>query len=316
MPKLLLIDTFNFLHRAYHALPKTLTDTAGEPVNAVYGVTSMIITALTSVRPQYLAAAVDGEKPTFRTEDFTGYKAHRKPMETELSSQITKVFDVLDAFGIPRLQVDGFEADDILATVAKKFAGTTVKNNDGSKEPLDVILMSNDRDLWQLVSDHIMLMVADNKGGTDWLGYKEAEARLGFDPNKIAEYKGLRGDPSDNLPGVFGVGDVTAAKLINKYGSLDEIYKNVQEIEPFSLREKLLNCYEQAVMSRNLAKLIFDVPLEVTLDQCKFSDFNKSKVRDVMEKYRFKSLIRRLGFEPLETTKAKSKVNDSQLGLF
>jgi DNA polymerase I len=308
MKKLLLIDTFNFLHRAYHALPKTFKDPSGSPTNAVYGVTSMIINVLDQIKPDYVVAALDGEKPTFRVEDFTGYKAHRHPMEDDLSVQIPKVFEILDAFGINKIVVDGYEADDVIGTAAKKFG-----------DKLEVVIVSNDKDMWQLIGKNVMIMVPDNKGGVNWLGKKEAEARLGFDISKVADYKGLRGDPSDNIPGVFGVGEKTAQKLIQQYGSLEEIYKKIDTVEPATLREKLLNCYEQALMSKKLAQII-DVPFEINLEDCHYREINKVKVKEVLEKYNFKSLIRRLGFETDEDVKGKktktASVNDSQLGLF
>lgn len=309
MPKLLIIDTFNFLHRAYHALPKTFKDSNGDPVNAVYGVTSMILSAMDQLHPEYMFAAVDGGKPTFRVEDFTGYKAHRKPEDPDFSSQVPKVMEILDAFGIKRIQVDGYEADDIIATMALRFS-----------EEVDVVIITNDRDMWQLLSEHIKIMLPNTKGPSEWLGHKEAEAKLGFDPKLIAEYKGLRGDPSDNLPGVFGVGEVTATKLIQEYQTLDAIYKNADKITPVTLREKLLNCYEQAVMSRNLAKLITDVPFDATLANCRYKEVNKLEVKRVLEKYNFRSLIRRLGFDDTGSSnlgnKKKVEVAENQLGLF
>jgi DNA polymerase-1 len=306
MEKLLLLDTFNFLHRAYHALPKTFRDQNGEPTNAVYGVTSMIINVTSQIKPDYVVAAVDGAKPTFRVENFTGYKAHRKPEDADLTSQIPKVMEILDAFGIQRVQIDGYEADDIIAAMTTRNAGK-----------VDVIIVSNDRDLWQLIGDHAIIMVPTTKGETEWLGHKEAIARLGFEPGLIAEYKGLRGDPSDNLPGVFGVGEVTATKLIQEYCTLEEIYKHVNEIEPEGLRKKLIECYDQAMMSRNLAKLITDVPFDLPIEACRFKEVNKLEVKRLLEKYNFKSLIRRLGFEDESVgKKKKSEPAEGQMGLF
>jgi len=308
MQKFLLLDAYNFMHRAYHALPKTFRDQNGEPTNAVYGVTSMLINVLGQVKPDYIAAAMDTPKPTFRVGDFTGYKAHRKPMEDDLNSQIPKVVEIFSAFGVKTFSFEGFEADDVIATISRRFYNQ-----------FDFVIVSNDRDLWQLVSAHIMLMVASNTGGdTAWIGQKEAEARMGFDPKLIAEYKGLRGDPSDNIPGVFGVGEKTATKLIQEFKTLDTLYKNINKVTPDSLKEKLLNSYEQALMSRNLAKLTYDVPIDVVAEDCKYSEWNKIKVREVLQKYNFKSLIRRLGFEDASGNKqkAKDKPVDDQLALF
>ncbi|GIW69839.1 MAG: hypothetical protein KatS3mg101_0586 [Patescibacteria group bacterium] len=306
MPKLLLLDTFNFLHRAYHALPPTFRDSNGEPTNALYGVTSMLINMLSQVKPDYIAAALDGEKPTFRVEDFTAYKAQRKPMEDALVSQIPKTLRMLEAFGVRQVLVDGYEADDVIATLALDFAGK-----------VDVIIASNDRDLWQLAGKNVIIVVPDKKGGLEWIGREEVSRRLGFSPDKIADYKGLRGDPSDNIPGVFGVGEKTAVKLLEQFGSIEEIYKNIERIEPESLRKKLLENYEQALMSKKLATLIKDVPAGVKLDEIKYKGFDKEKVLAELSKYNFRSLIKRLGLTPEREEKKSKQVSDeNQLGLF
>ncbi|GEM_PF-152938 len=305
--KMLVIDTFNIMHRAYHAIPATFKDLEGNPTNAIYGVTSMIINLLDQVKPQYFVAAIDGEKPVFRHEDFTGYKAHRRPVEDDLSVQIKKVFEILEAFGIKQIQVDGYEADDIIGTLSTKFVGE-----------VDVIINSNDRDLWQLTGENVFLLVPSKGGDLEWLGRKEVTARLGFSPEQVPDYKGLRGDPSDNIPGVFGIGEVTATKLIKEFGSVEEIYKNIEKVQPEALREKLLNCYEQAVMSKKLAQIICDVPMHVELAECKYSDYNRTKIRDVLQKYGFKSLIKRLGFdtEGKPSKASKTVVAEDQLALF
>ena len=306
MPKkLLLIDTFNFLHRAYHALPDTFTDKEGNPTNAVFGTTSMIISIFDSIKPDYAVAATDGEKPTFRVEEFTGYKAQRKPMEDNLASQIPKVFEIIDAFGVKRITIDGYEAHDVIGTMSSRYKG----------EDVDVIIASNDRDLWQLVDDHVMVMLPNTKTDTEWIREKEVVEKYGFSPEQLIDYKGLRGDPSDNIPGVYGVGDKTAKKLIDEFGNIEEMYKNIDKVEPATLREKLLNNYETALLSKKLATIITEVPMTVGLDECKYDDFNKIEVKDVLEKYNFKSLLRRLGFET-ESTKQGIQVDKAQTSLF
>ncbi|NMB70140.1 hypothetical protein GYA27_02990 [candidate division WWE3 bacterium] len=308
MEKIILIDTFNFLHRAYHALPNTFRSPDGEPTNAVYGVTSMLINLFSEVKPNYVVAALDMQEATFRIEDFTGYKAQRKPMEEDLSSQIPKVIEIMEAFGIKIVGVNGYEADDVIATVAKTY-----------EHNYEIVIVSNDRDLWQLASDTVSIMLPNTKGAVEWLGPKEVLARFGFPPSKIADYKGLRGDPSDNIPGVYGIGEKTATDLIKKYGSLEEIYKNVEKIEQHSLKEKLINSYEQAVMSKKLACLIMDVPFQLDIKDARYKTLNKLQVKEVLEKYNFKSLIRRLGFDDDSSLKRNAKtneVNKDQLALF
>ncbi len=308
MKKLLLIDTFNFLHRAYFALPKTLTDSDGNPTNAIYGTTSMLISIFQTLKPDYAVAALDSKKPTFRVEDFTGYKAHRRPMEDDLSQQIPKIFEVIDAFGVKSLTVDGYEADDIIGTMVEKT----------KDEDIEVIIASNDKDLWQLINDKVLIMIPSTKGSADLVGMREAEARLGFNPELLVEYKALRGDPSDNIPGVYGIGDKTAKNLIEVYGSVEGIYNNIDQIHPVKLKEKLLNNYEEAIMSKKLATIIRDVPMDVNLNECYYSDYNAGEVKKVLEKYRFKSLIKRLGFTDYNgPDEGKSvEVNDNQMSLF
>ena len=316
MKKLLLIDTFNFLHRAYHALPKTFRDARGEPTNAVYGVASMIISIFEHIKPDYVAAALDGEKPTFRAEEFTAYKAHRTEMEEDLKSQISKVFEVLEAFGIKQILVDGYEADDVIGTLATRFAHPYSSGfSELSKEsprPLDVIIASNDRDLWQLVNGSVTVMLPTTKGAAEWIGPEEVKKRMGFGPDKIADYKGLRGDPSDNIPGVYGIGDKTAKKLIAEFGSLENIYTNLKKVQPESLRKKLEESYETALQSKNLAKLIIDAPFTLSLDECEYDHFDNDAVIEVLKKYGFKSLMKRLGYEEAK----KPQVPENQLGLF
>ena len=270
----------------------------------------MIINVLEQIKPDYAVAALDGEKPTFRVEDFTGYKAHRRPMEDALNSQIPKVMEILDAFGIKRILIDGYEADDIIGTLAARYG-------DDESQNVEVVIVSNDKDLWQLVNSRVVVMIPTTTGKVEWLGSKEIEARMGFIPKYIVDYKGLRGDPSDNIPGVFGVGEKTAKDLIQKYGTVEDIYKNIDKVTPKSLQEKLANCVEQAVMSKKLAKIQTDVPLQIELSECRYTEFNKLRVVEILKRYNFKSLIRRLGFGDEENSRKKKEVvPDNQLGLF
>ncbi|KKU50767.1 MAG: hypothetical protein UX73_C0015G0012 [candidate division WWE3 bacterium GW2011_GWC1_47_10] len=305
MKKLLLIDTFNFLHRAFHALPGSFRDSNGEPTNAVYGVTSMLINIFDSIKPDYAVAALDGEKPTFRVGDFTGYKAHRAEIDPNLVSQIPKVFEVLDAFGVKKIVVEGYEADDVIGTLAKKFASKTCS----------VIIASNDRDLWQLINEHVTVMVPTTAGTAEWIGEQEVVSRLGIAPGQVVDYKALKGDASDNIPGVHGIGDKTARELVQAYGSVEEIYKNIAGIVSASVREKLANNAEEAVMSKHLATIITNAPFGVSLDECAYRAFNKAAVVEVLKRYNFKSLIRRLGFE-VDEKKAPSAVSADQPPLF
>mgnify|MGYP001274373142 CR=1 FL=1 len=302
MKKLLLIDTFNFLHRAYHALPKSFKDANGEPTNAVYGVSSMLINIFDLIKPDYVIAALDSQKPTFRVESFTAYKAHRKEMDTELAVQIPKIFEIIDSFGVTKIVADGYEADDIIGTAAVKFAN----------EDLQVIVASNDKDLWQLSNENVRVILPNTNGQVEWLDYAEISSRLGFEPINLIDYKALRGDASDNIPGVYGIGEVTAKSLIEKYKTLENIYENINDVKPETLKTKLIENIEIAYTSKSLATIITDAPIELNLEKCKYTQFNRIKVVEQMRKFNFKSLVRRLGFD-VEVQKTQN--NDDQLKL-
>ncbi len=304
--KLLIIDTFNFLHRAYHAIPKNFSDAQGNPTNAIYGVTSMLVSTFDQVRPNYVLCAVESKEPLLREIELETYKSHRKPMDEELAVQIPGVFEILDAFGLSQIDVGGHEADDVIATITKKF----------KHENLEILLLSNDRDLWQLIEDNIFVMLPVKDGNIEFVGPDQVKSRYGFEPKLMIDYKALRGDPSDNITGVPGIGEKTASDLILEFGELDQIYKTL-ETQPekinASVAKKLIEHKETAYKCRKLVTLESDLQIDVKLEDFAYSDFNKGRVKEVLFKYNFKSLIKRLGFEP---AKATSEPNENQLGLF
>jgi len=212
MKKFLIIDTFNFFHRAYYALPPSLTTPDGTQVNAVYGVASMLLSIFDLISPDYVVAALESKEKVNRKKQFEEYKAHRKPMDDELKSQIPLLFELLEGFGIKTLSVSGYEADDIIGTLVDKF-----------KNDVQVVISSNDRDLWQLIGDGVLVMAPENGGKkAAWIDALAVKAKFGFGPDFVVDYKALTGDPSDNIPGVYGIGKVIATKLIGNYGSLDD----------------------------------------------------------------------------------------------
>lgn len=285
MKKFLIIDLFNLIHRAYHALPKEFTDKEGNPTNAIYGVASMLINVLQQVSPDYVVAVADTAKPTFRHVDFTGYKAHRRPMEDTLSVQIPKIKELVSAFGVTMISTDGYEADDLVGTLA-------VKN----KNDCQVILLSNDRDLWQLAGGTILIMLPSTKGDKiEWVGEKEVVARLGVTPAQVPDYKGLVGDASDNIPGVHGIGPKTAGELIKEFGLVENIYKHIDAVKPETLRKKLLDGYEQAVMSKKLAALDLNTPVGFSREASRYGKIPLETVAPALKAYNFKSLLKRLG---------------------
>lgn len=310
MPKFLLIDLFNLIHRAYHALPKEFSDKAGNPTNAIYGVSSMLITVLQQVSPDYVVAVLDTKVPTFRHVDFTGYKAHRRPMEDMLSVQIPRIKEVVEAFGVKMISADGYEADDLVGTLA-------VKN----QEHCQMILLSNDHDLWQLASPNILIMLPSTRGDKiEWIGEKEVMMRLGVTPAQVPDYKGFVGDTSDNIPGVYGIGPKTAGELIKEFGSVEEIYKNINKVQPETLRKKLLDGYEQAIMSKKLATLDLNTPTGFSREDSRYGKLPLETVVPILQSYNFKSLLKRVGVDAgdkvKQSTKKNKEISDLQRGLF
>jgi len=288
---LLAIDANSLLHRAYHAYPLTLVTSDGKPVNAVYGFTAMLLDALLKYRPEFVFCAFDTAKPTFRHTEYVGYKAHRPQTDSDLINQIPFVDKVLEALNIPVLRVEGFEADDILATVAKR----------ASQEVLGQIsfsyVLTGDRDLFQLVDERVRIIMP--KGSFKNLqeyGRDEVKESFGVFPEQVPDIKGLMGDASDNIPGVSGVGPKTASDLIENYGTMESIYQHMEEIGQKSKRlaEKLLAEEELAVLSKKLATVAYDAPVAFSADAAKTNDFSLTLALRVFGDFQFKSLVPKL----------------------
>jgi DNA polymerase-1 len=305
--KLLIIDTFNFLHRAYHAIPKNFTDSNGNPTNAIYGVTSMLVSTFDQIHPDYVVCAVESKEPLLRMADLETYKAHRKPMDEALAVQIPGIFEILSAFGLSQIDVGGYEADDVIGTITKRFKG----------EDLEILLLSNDRDLWQLIDSNVFVMLPVKDGSIEFVGPEQVKSRFGFEPELMIDYKALRGDPSDNISGVPGIGEKTASDLVLQFGGIDKIYSaiesNPEKLNP-TLAKKLMEHKETAYKCKKLVTLECDLNLDLNLNEFAYSDFNKGRVKEVLFKYNFKSLIKRLGFEPAKSQNFEP--NENQLGLF
>ena len=309
MQRLLIIDTYNYIHRAYHALPKSFKDANGEPTNAIYGFTSMLISTFDTLKPTYVVAAFDDEStPTFRDEQFDKYKATRKETDQELISQIPKIQEVIDAFGVLSLVLPRFEADDIIGTISKQ----------AEKEGIEVVIVSNDKDILQLLSPMTRVFMPDNsKEGGKFFGVAEFKEKYGFEPIQMIDYKSLRGDTSDNIPGVFGIGEKTASELIQKYRTVENLYENIDDIQQEALKNKLMHGYESAVLSKKLVTIDRDADVKLDLKVSKLKQVDRLKVVEVLKKYNFRSLIRRMGFE-VEGYEPKKRVkgeNKSQLSM-
>lgn len=292
MKKLLLIDANSLLHRAYHALPP-LTGPKGEPTGALYGSTSILLRALREIKPDYIAACFDLPGPTFRHEAFETYKATRPETPKELAFQIEKSKEILTAFGIPVLSAPSYEADDLIGA-----ATNAVKN----ETKLEVIVLSGDLDMLQLASDRTKIYTM-RKGISDTVIYdgEAVKARYGFEPELLPDYKALRGDPSDNIPGVPGIGEKTASALVAKFGTLERIYEEAEKqgieknhLLTESVRQKLLAGKQNAFLSKDLATIRKSAPIKISLANFEFAGISKAKPAALFQALGFKTLMERL----------------------
>jgi DNA polymerase-1 len=288
---LLLIDANSLIHRAFHALPP-LTAPDGRPVGALYGLASIIIKILKDGptgegSPEYIAAAFDRPEPTHRESEYKEYKATRPPAHADLVSQLIESHKLFKIFGIKTFEFPGWEADDIIATLAGKF----------SAEWLKVFILSGDRDILQMVNDSSIKVIMPQRGISNTTVYDKnaVKEKFGIAPNQLADYKGLVGDASDNIPGVPSIGPKTAADLISRYGSLENLYREVDSIgiPNKNLQTKLKTYREQAFLSKRLATLESKLPIEVSIDNLIFRPLPEKDVADYFEHLGFKSLLER-----------------------
>lgn len=326
MSRLVLIDGNAILHRAYHALPLSLTTPDGQPTNAVYGFVSMLLNVIETLKPTHLAVAFDRPKPTFRKELFKDYQAQRPEMETALVSQIEKVHKVVIALGIPIFEKDGFEADDVIASLASQVSS---KSQPWADRPLDekineVVVVTGDRDLLQLVNHKVKLFMPV-KGLTEskLFGEKEAEERMGVTPKQIPDFKALAGDPSDNYPGVAGIGPKTAVNLLKEFGSVANLYKQLDKVANPSVREKLAKDKDNAMLSYKLATVVSDAPVKFDPAKAELAtDLLTREVIEVFGSLGFRTLLKRLGkmmqkeVPELATQKSAKKKDGRQMELF
>ncbi len=305
--RLVLFDGHAMVHRAFHAVPEALSTSAGEPVNATFGFTSMLMKALSEEKPEYIAMTFDRPSPTFRHEQFTEYKAHRPTMPDNMRPQFGRIREVVQAFGIPIYEKDGFEADDVLGTLSVQAKGLGI----------DTIIYTGDMDTLQLVNDSVMVKVA-KRGISEVTEYNEAEveARYGFPPKKLPDFKGLVGDKSDNIPGVPGIGEKTASRLIAEYGDLEGILAHSDELK--SKEQKLLSEWaDQARQSKYLATIVCDVPVMLNLESCRLNNINSEKVIAIFRELGFRTLVekalalfRQVGVDlPISTNDVSSALN-------
>lgn len=285
MKKLVLIDANALIHRSFHALPP-LTTKKGELVNAVYGFASVLLRVLKELKPDYIVATFDLPKPTFRHLEYKEYKATRPKTADELISQFPRAKEVLKAFDIPIFEKEGFEADDIIGTITKKTG-----------KDIEDIVVTGDLDTLQLVDENTKVFTL-KKGITDTVIYDEKAVaeRYGLKPEQLVDFKGLKGDPSDNIPGVPGVGEKTAIELLKKFGNIENLYDKLEKNKDIhaSLKKKLLDNKAQAIFSKKLATIRYDVPIKFNLKDCETETYDKQEVIKLFQELDFKSLINRL----------------------
>jgi len=320
MKKLFLIDGNAILHRAYHALPPFKT-TKGELVNAVYGFSSMLLNIINHQKPEYIAVSFDRKAPTFRHEEYKDYKATRVKAPDDLYEQIPRIKQVVEAFNIPIFEMDGYEADDILGTLAeqaKQINGRCVaeKNDEMGADTIVTFIVTGDMDTLQLISPTTFVF-APQRGVLDYLIYDSAKvlSKYGLEPNQIVDFKALKGDASDNIPGVMGIGDKTAVDLLQKYKTLDGIYDHLSELRD-SLRKKLTNDRENAFFSRRLATIMRDVPIKLNIVNCKTHNFELDKIMRLFEELEFKSLLGKLNNFNGHYSQIRQIEDSSQQSLF
>jgi len=307
MPSLMLLDGNSLTYRAFFALPTDMATASGQVTNAVFGFTSMLINLLRDHRPDGVMVAFDRPEPTFRHDANPAYKAQREAAPDILRQQMGLVREVLNALGITQVELPGWEADDILATVATQAAAR------GDR----VMIVTGDRDAYQLVQDPLIQVLYNRRGVSDYALYDEAgiAERTGVTPAQYPIYAALRGDPSDNLPGVPGVGEKTAAKLVNTYGDLDGIFAHLGDLTP-KVRDSLAANEAQVRLNLELMRLPRDAPIECDLDDLQFGPKDPAEVKRLFEFLEFRTLLDRLNevlSAPIEQAAAAGQVLEPEV---
>jgi DNA polymerase I len=282
--RLLLIDGNNLVHRAFHALPPLSVRRTGELVNAVYGFTSMLLKVLADVKPTHYAVAFDKKGPTFRHDMFEDYKANRPATPDELVGQLARTRELVKDFNIPIFEMDGYEADDMLGALAHQ----------AGEQGIETVILTGDQDAMQLVEGCVRVLYPRTMGEATLMDSAAVLEKYGVPPERIADYKALKGDPSDNIKGVKGIGDKTAAKLIQEFGSIEEIYNHISEVTPPRIQDLLRTGEEDARRSKVLATIAVNAPVTLDLEAAKVHNFDRDKVVALFRDLEFTKLIDRL----------------------
>ncbi len=285
--KFVLVDVNALVHRAYHAYPETLSSN-GIQTNAVFGFSVLLLEVLEKFHPEYVVCCMDVGKAKERLKLFPDYKATRKPMDPELATQLPLVQEVIEAFNLKIYAKDGYEADDMIGSIISK---KKIENNPN----LETIIVTGDKDIFQLVDHNTYVYMAGSSfSKSNLYGVEEVKVKMGFGPEFVVDYKAIRGDASDNIPGVKGIGDKGALDLITKYGHLENILANIESIEQSRMKKALAAHLDEAKMSYKLATIMTDLDVDFQLEDVRFNDGDMSRVYDVFMKYRFNSLLKRI----------------------
>ena len=273
-----LVDGTSYIHRAYHAIKRPLSTSKGFPTKAIYVFTRMLIKLLSDEKPEYIVVALDSKGPTFRHKIFSEYKANRPTTPDDLSIQIPKIKEIIDKLGIKRIEVEGYEADDIIATLAKKC----------QDEGFEVVIVSGDKDFKQLVTPKVIIWdtMKDEK-----IDYNKLKEELGFDPSKYLDVLALTGDRTDNIPGIPRIGEKTAIRLIREFGSLEGVYENIDKINRKKLKEDLEKHKDSAFLRRKLVKINDNVPLEWDISMLKIKEPDRDGLVEIFRELEFRELL-------------------------
>ncbi|MDR5684227.1 MAG: DNA polymerase I [Armatimonadota bacterium] len=286
-PKLVLLDGNGLVYRAFYALPY-FTTSDGRPTNAVYGFTTMLLKVLEEEKPTHVAVAFDRAAPTFRHADYKEYKATRERMPDDLRPQMSLVKEVVEAFGIPIFEVEGFEADDLIATLARR----------AERDGFEVLIVTGDLDMLQAVGDRTRVIVT-SRGISETVTYdvERVRTRFGISPEQMADFKALRGDATDNLPGVPGIGDKTAAQLLQQFGTVENLLERLDEVPP-KLRDRIADHADRVLQNKRLATIAPWAPLEPAWEDLRVRERDTERLGAVFADLEFKSLLERIGASP------------------
>lgn len=308
--KLVLIDGHSVLFRAFYAYPM-LTTSSGEMVNAVFGFANILLTVIRDLDPTHIAVSFDREKPTFRHKEYEGYKAQRPETPQELVDQQSRVEEVVKVLNIPTFAVEGFEADDVIGTLARQAVRGSESKDEKSRarskelRSTEVVIVTGDQDMLQLIDEgKIFVYTPARKNDLPKIWDREVvEEKYGFSPQRIVDYKALAGDASDAIPGVKGIGPKTATRLIQAYKTLDGIFENLDELRKSfgeSVYTKLGDSKDLAYLSYKLATINTQAPIKLVLNDCLIHDYDKEKAVELFSDLEFRSLIPKLPNDSFE----------------